>query len=68
MDANPVEESGRQGGTALGAATIDGRTPRARTHTHAEAVLHVATTIVRLERPLHDGTLPVLAMSGHGFS
>jgi|GEM_PF-5899627 hypothetical protein len=43
-----------QGLAALGATTIDGRTTGTGTHAHAEAVLHVTTTIIRLECPLHS--------------
>lgn len=68
MDARLCRDSGRQRGAALGAAAVDGRTTRAGTHTHTETMLHMAATVVRLERPLHDGNLPVSAMSGHGSS
>ena len=45
---------GAQNLTALGAATIDQSATCAGAHAMAETVLHVTTTVVRLECPLHN--------------
>lgn len=45
--------SGAENLTALRAATVDDGTTGTGAHARAEAVLHVTTTIVRLECPLH---------------
>lgn len=53
-------DSGGESLAALGAATVDECAAGTRAHAGAEAVLHVTTTVVRLECPLHSFMLPLL--------
>ena len=64
-----VAGSGRQGLTALGAATVDDGATGTSTHAHAESVLHVTTAVIRLECPLHNVCSRFFsAMQQHGSS
>mgnify|MGYP007081696172 CR=1 FL=1 len=47
-------QSGRQVLAALGATTVDHSAAGTSAHTQTEAVLHVTTTVVGLEGPLHS--------------
>ena len=47
-------KSGSEGLAALGAATVDQSAACAGAHALTETVLHVTTTVVRLECPLHN--------------
>lgn len=48
------DKSGRQVLAALGATTVDHGAAGTGAHAQTEAVLHVTTTVVGLEGPLHN--------------
>lgn len=65
--------SGAQNLAALGATTIDQRAAGASAHALTETVLHMTTTIIRLERSLHCSVLLFahhhgVAMAIHGVN